>query len=110
MQATVLTTALGALPGAPSFLKSLHASKVRFSTPEFRLDVPWGVHLRTLTVRTGSWTGPPRGGKAPRVGISSTVGLRLTLALAPSQHLSRGSYAFQTAFCAIVTLDFIRFC
>jgi len=25
------------------------------------------------TVRTGSWTGPPRGERAPRVGISSTV-------------------------------------
>jgi len=24
-------------------------------------------------VRTGSWTGPPRGERAPRVGISSTV-------------------------------------
>ena len=26
-----------------------------------------------LAVRTGSWTGPPRGKSAPRVGISSTV-------------------------------------
>ena len=29
--------------------------------------------LRAVGVRTGSWAGPPRGERAPRVGISSTV-------------------------------------
>jgi hypothetical protein len=29
--------------------------------------------LESDQVRTGSWTGPPRGERAPRVGISSTV-------------------------------------
>ena len=29
--------------------------------------------LHPCVVRTGSWTGPPRGKRAPRVGISSTV-------------------------------------
>ena len=36
------------------------------------------THERRLTdliptVRTGSWTGPPRGKRAPRVGVISTV-------------------------------------
>ena len=29
--------------------------------------------LQARRVRTGSWTGPPGGGRAPRVGISSTL-------------------------------------
>jgi len=42
------------------------------------------VGRRDKSVRTGSWTGPPRGKRAPRVGISATVsgrhGLRESLA------------------------------
>jgi len=39
--------------------------------PRTCLGPLWG-HIRP-PVRTGSWAGPPRGKKAPRVGISSTV-------------------------------------
>ena len=30
------------------------------------------ITVQGLTIRTGSWMGPPRGGRAPRVGIGST--------------------------------------
>ena len=33
----------------------------------------WVCHHLAVCVRTGSWTGPPRGERAPRVRISSTV-------------------------------------
>ena len=39
-----------------------------------------GSVVGTLGVRTGSWTGPPRGERAPRLGISSTVfGVRVIM-------------------------------
>ena len=43
--------------------------KKRYTSPHVRYQ---GGHVRTV-----SWTGPPRGKRAPRVGISSTVFLPL---------------------------------
>ena len=45
-----------------------------YSANPSRCVVPCSVcHPAAPFVRTGSWTGPPRGKRAPRIEISSTV-------------------------------------
>ena len=56
-------------PSTPTLLPRRTPSTLRQPPPHTRLP----SSLRPPLVRTGSGTGPPRGRRAPRVGISSTV-------------------------------------
>ena len=60
----------------PTTLDPRPRSQPNFGVPHH----PAVLHTAApCVVRTGSWTGPPRGKKAPRVGITSTVsGVRVT--------------------------------
>ena len=62
------------LTSIQSFLPRSHpgecSTRIRFGIETY---YTYAVLLLLLVVRTGSWTGPPRGKSALRVGISSTV-------------------------------------